>query len=63
MTVITTMGIITGTILPFTNFGKNLGLGILPNQYWLWLVVTIFAYLILVTLVKKVYIQRYQELL
>ena len=63
MTVITTMGIITGTLLPFTNFGKNLGLGILPNQYWLWLVVTIFAYLILVTLVKKVYIQRYQELL
>ncbi|MGM0338519.1 magnesium-translocating P-type ATPase [Enterococcus sp. AZ007] len=63
MTVITTLGIVIGTLLPFTRFGKNLGLGILPNQYWLWLVVTIFAYLLLVTLVKKMYIQRYQELL
>lgn len=63
MTVITTLGIIVGTLLPFTNFGQNLGLAVLPNQYWLWLVVTIIAYLFLVTLVKKVYIQRYQELL
>lgn len=63
MTVITTLGIVVGTLLPFTNFGQNLGLGILPNQYWLWLVVTILAYLLLVTLVKKIYIQRYQELL
>lgn len=63
MTVITTLGIVVGTLLPFTYFGQNLGLGILPNQYWLWLVVTILAYLLLVTLVKKIYIQRYQELL
>lgn len=63
MTVITTLGIVVGTLLPFTNFGQNLGLGILPNQYWLWLVVTILAYLLLVTLVKKIYIQHYQELL
>lgn len=63
MTAITTLGIVVGTLLPFTAFGENLGLGILPNQYWLWLVITILAYLLLVTFVKKIYIQRYQELL
>lgn len=63
MTTVTTLGITVGTLLPFTNFGHNLGLGVLPNQYWLFLAATIFAYLLLVTLVKKIYIQRYQELL
>lgn len=63
MTTITLIGIIVGTILPFTDFGAGLGLVGLPTAYWLWLAVTILAYLLLVTLVKHVYVKRYQELL
>lgn len=63
MTSITTLGIAVGTVLPFTAFGEDLGLMELPGTYWLWLALTIIAYLMLVTVVKRVYISRYQELL
>ncbi|HFL0881212.1 TPA: magnesium-translocating P-type ATPase [Enterococcus faecium] len=63
MFVITTLGIIVGSVLPFTSFGAELGLMPLPGNYWLWLFATVIAYLALVTAVKKIYIRRFQELL
>ncbi len=63
MTAITSLGIAVGTFLPFTNFGQSLGMAVLPSAYWLWLTATIIAYLALVTIVKRFYIHRYQELL
>ncbi|NSN06874.1 magnesium-translocating P-type ATPase [Enterococcus faecalis] len=63
LTTITTLGIGIGTLLPFTKFGQNLGLSVLPNNYWIWLTLTIVAYLVLVTIVKRIYINRYKELL
>ncbi|WP_321382623.1 magnesium-translocating P-type ATPase [uncultured Enterococcus sp.] len=63
MTTITSLGILIGSVLPFTSFGQNLGMTALPSNYWLWLIATIVAYLALVTIVKRFYIQRYQELL
>lgn len=63
MTAITSLGILVGSLLPFTTFGQNLGMTALPANYWLWLIATIVAYLLLVTMVKRFYIQRYQELL
>lgn len=63
MTTITSLGIVIGTVLPFTAFGQSLGMAVLPSNYWLWLVGTIVAYLTLVTVVKRFYIQRYKELL
>ncbi|EOF58066.1 magnesium-translocating P-type ATPase [Enterococcus hirae EnGen0127] len=60
---ITTLGIVVGSILPFTGFGAELGLMPLPGTYWTWLVVTILAYLTLVTMVKKFYIKKFGELL
>ena len=63
MTGLTSIGITVGTVLPFTNFGQTLGMGLLPPVYWLWLGLTIISYLLLVTIVKRLYIQRYQELL
>ena len=60
---ITTLGIAVGTIVPFTNFGRNLGMLPLPGNYWLWLFVTMVLYLALVTVVKRIYIRRYGELL
>ncbi|MBO1100146.1 magnesium-translocating P-type ATPase [Enterococcus hirae] len=63
MFTITTLGIVVGSILPFTGFGAELGLIPLPGTYWTWLVVTILAYLTLVTMVKKFYIKKFGELL
>ncbi|MGY3779447.1 magnesium-translocating P-type ATPase [Isobaculum melis] len=63
VTAITSLGIAVGSVLPFTEFGHSLGLAVLPSDYWIWLVVTIIAYLLLVTVVKQVYTRRYQELL
>ena len=63
MTTITTLGILVGTILPFTVFGTNLDLAPLPGNYWIWLILTVFAYLLLVTVVKHFYIKKYGELL
>lgn len=63
MIAITTLGIAVRTIVPFTNFGRNLGMLPLPGNYWLWLFVTMVLYLALVTVVKRIYIRRYGELL
>ena len=63
MIAITTLGIAVGTIVPFTNFGRNLGMLPLPGNYWLWLFVTMVLYLALVSVVKRIYIRRYGELL
>ncbi|OTP10139.1 magnesium-translocating P-type ATPase [Enterococcus sp. 10A9_DIV0425] len=63
MVSITTLGIVAGSILPFTNFGSELGLLPLPSNYWIWLIITVVAYLALVTFVKKIYIHKFGELL
>ncbi|MBF8807468.1 MAG: magnesium-translocating P-type ATPase [Enterococcus lacertideformus] len=63
MFIITTLGIVIGSVLPFTGFGAELGLMPLPGEYWIWLVVTILAYLMLVTMVKNFYIKKFGELL
>lgn len=63
VTAITSLGIAVGTVLPFTNFGHRLGFTVLPSDYWLWLIITIVAYLALVTVIKRLYIKRYGELL
>lgn len=63
MFIITTLGIVVGSILPFTGFGAELGLLPLSGTYWIWLIVTVLAYLALVTMVKKVYIKKFGELL
>jgi len=60
---LTTLGIATGTIIPFTLLGDKLGMRSLPNEYFFWLVGTIFAYMLLATLMKNVFVWRYKELL
>ena len=60
---ITTLGILIGTVLPFTSIGQSVGLVPLNASYFFWLLLTIVAYITLVTVVKNLYIRRYQELL
>lgn len=63
LTLVTSVGIAVGTILPFTAFGENLGLAPLPANYFVGLLITIAAYLLLVMFVKHFYVKRYGELL
>ena len=63
MTTITTMGIIVGSVAPYTKLGDLLGLAPLPMSAWWMLIITVLAYLILVQIVKKFYVKKYGELL
>ena len=60
---LTTMGIAAGTIIPYTWLGKQLDMAHLPTVYFPWLIGTIFAYMVLATVMKKVFVRRYGELL
>ena len=60
---ITTLGILIGTVLPFTSIGQSVGLVPLNASYFFRLLLTIVAYITPVTVVKNLYIRRYQELL
>lgn len=60
---ITTLSISIGMVLPFTSIGQSVRLVPLDASYFFWLLLTIVAYIALVTVVKNLYIRRYQELL
>ncbi|MBU3220376.1 Mg2+-importing ATPase [Desulfonispora thiosulfatigenes DSM 11270] len=60
---LTTIAISIGTIIPYTAFGKMMGMAAMPPIYFLWLATTILAYMVLVTLLKKLYIRRYGQFL
>lgn len=51
------------TVIPYTVFGTDLGLHALPLVYYVYLFATIFAYMLLITFVKKIYISKYHTLL
>lgn len=59
----TFMGIAAITAIPFTPLGVLLGLTKLPAVYFVWLGVTILCYMIVVTVVKRLYVRRYKVLL
>jgi len=59
----TTMGIATGTIIPYTFFGDHLRMVNLPPVYFAYLAGIILAYMLLATLMKKVFVWKYGELL
>jgi len=63
VTLLTFTGIGVLTIIPFTPLGAALGLAALPAVYFAWLGGTIVLYMALATVVKKLYVRRYGELL
>ncbi|GHV95150.1 magnesium-translocating P-type ATPase [Spirochaetia bacterium] len=63
LALLTTAGIATGTIIPYTSLGLSLGMHRLPHFYFYYLGAIILGYMILVTLIKKVFVWRYGELL
>ncbi len=56
-------GIAVLTTIPFTALGSAIGLAALPAVYFAWLALTIVCYMALATLLKKIYVRRYGELL
>ncbi|MDR3298298.1 MAG: magnesium-translocating P-type ATPase [Candidatus Nomurabacteria bacterium] len=56
-------GISVGTILPYIPIGAILNMSPLPFTFYALLAATVIAYIILTTIVKKLYIHRYKELL
>jgi Mg2+-importing ATPase len=63
LTLLTFTGIAVLTIIPFTPFGWLIGLAPLPGEYFVWLIVTVFLYMLLSTSLKKAYVRHYGELL
>lgn len=63
LTIITSLAIMFGTLLPYTTFGEILDMYPLPWQYFPLLLLTLVGYLLLVNLFKKKFIARYGELL
>ena len=63
LTALTSLGIATLTVIPFTRFGASIGLAALPAVFFPWLLLTVFLYMALVTVLKNTFVRRYGELL
>ncbi len=63
LTILTLLGIVIATIIPYTALGKTIGLFPLPAIYFVYLALTIIAYMLLTGIFKKIYIKKYGELL
>ena len=63
LTLLTTLGIAVGTVIPYTWLGEQLDMAPLPLAYFPWLIGTILAYMALATMMKKIFVWKYGELL
>jgi Mg2+-importing ATPase len=63
LTLLTTLGIAVGTIIPYTWLGSQLHMAHLPIYYFPWLCAIILSYMLLATVMKKVFVWKYGELL
>lgn len=63
VTTLTFMGIGALTLIPFTPLGTAIGLTALPAIYFAYLGAIIVGYMILATIMKKLYVKHYGELL
>jgi Mg2+-importing ATPase len=61
--LLTMLGIVVVTVIPFTPFGTALGLAKLPTITFAWLALTIACYMVLATIIKRLYVKHYGELL
>jgi Mg2+-importing ATPase len=63
VTLLTFTGIAVLTVIPFTPLGAAIGLSPLPAVYFAWLAGIIVCYMVLATVMKKLYVRKYGELL
>lgn len=63
LTAMTTLGIAVGTIIPYSTFGTTLNMLPMPFIYFPCLIATILCYMVLATVLKKLFVRKYGELL
>jgi len=63
LTMFTFLGITAGTVLPYTWLGRQFNMAPLPFNYFPWLCGIILAYMLLATVMKKIFVWKYGELL
>jgi Mg2+-importing ATPase len=63
VTMFTTLGIAVGTIIPYTFLREHLKMALLPQDYFIYLGAIILAYMLLATLMKKIFVWKNKELL
>jgi Mg2+-importing ATPase len=63
VTTLTTLGIIAGTMIPYTWLGAQLNMTRLPVLFFPFLCAIILAYMFLTTTMKRIFVRRYGELL
>jgi Mg2+-importing ATPase len=63
ITALTTLGIAVGTMIPYTVVGRIADMLPMPGVFFGYLVATILCYMMLVTILKKLFVRRYGELL
>lgn len=63
VTLLTFAGIIALTVIPFTFIGSSIGLHALPQIYFAYLAAIVISYMIFATIIKKLYVKKYGELL
>jgi len=63
VTLVSFAGMAALTVIPFTSVGAALGLAPLPPVYFAWLFGIVLCYMLLATLLKKIYVRKYGELL
>jgi Mg2+-importing ATPase len=63
VTLLTTFGIATGTVIPYTVLASPLQMTPLPLQFFPYLCGIIMAYMLLATVMKKIFVRKYRELL
>lgn len=61
--LLTTASIAVGTIIPYTPLGRIIGMYPMPVIYFPWLIGMILSYMMLATLLKKMFIRKFGELL
>ncbi len=63
VTLLTFAAIAVLTIIPYTGFGRMIGLTGMMGSYFLYLIPCIILYMLLATSIKKAYVRHYGELL
>lgn len=63
VTVLSVLGVVVGTIIPYTPLGTALDMMPLPLGYYPFLIATILLYMAVLTAVKKLFVRKFGELL
>lgn len=61
--LLTSASIATGAAIPYTPFGRAIGMSGMPGTYFIWLFAIILCYMLLVAFLKHLYMQKNGELL